>query len=304
MDITIVIPVFNRKGLVQRTLDTIPDTFNIIIVDNGSTDGSYEFCRQWVLNSRRKNVLVEREFTAGAAAARNKGLSLCKTRWVYFFDSDDEFTGIPEQWDEENDMICFPTLQIMDGKETIRAYEPVGTVHTQILSSMLNTISVIYRTEWLKEIGGWNVNCRVWDDWELGVRALAHKPQLQWITDRAYHHVKVHEDSITGASFSQRFEEEMKTLNVVFDDIYDMEAGKEKQQACFALFLRAYIFGGQLQREKNKSAADVVENFLYDRFRVDKQSHRFGRLFRWYTRIGGRGAWRLALKFVDGMVVS
>lgn len=299
MDITIVIPVYNRKGLVQKTLDSIPSTFRLIIIDNGSTDGSYEFCRQWKINSRRQNVTVEREFKQGAAAARNKGLDLCKTKWVYFFDSDDEFTGLPSAWDEGSDMICIPTVQVVDGKEIVRAYEPVKTVHTHILNSMLNTISTIYKTEWLRSIGGWNENCRVWDDWELGARALMCKPQLQWITDKAYHRAIVHEESITGASFSDKFEEKMKTMNIVFNEIDKLEEGVEQTRAFFALFFRSYIFSGELQKENNKTASDAVEEFIYSHYRTNKQTHMVGRVVRWYVRKGGRGIWQFAIKAVE-----
>ncbi len=299
MNLTIIIPVYNRKGLVQRTLDSIPETFDIIIVDNGSTDGSYEFCRQWMLNSRRKNVRVEREFAKGACAARNKGLALCKTEWVYFFDSDDEFTGVPETWNEDLDMVCFPVNMLVDGKARVRDYEPVDTVHTHILNSMLNTLTMIFRTAWLREIGGWNNGCMVWNDWELGARALTHSPRLQWITSKAYHNIYIHGESLTGKSFSERYEERLNTMSVVFDDIYDMKEGMAKQRALFALFVRCYIFSGQLLKEGNKDASDKVEEFVYDKFRVNKQSHQIGKLLRWYTSKGGRGAWKIALKMVE-----
>lgn len=299
MDITIVIPVYNRKNVVQRTLDSIPSDYNMIIVDNGSTDGSYEFCRQWMLNSRRQNVMVEREFQPGASNARNKGLSLCKTEWVYFFDSDDEFTGLPSVWNGDAELVCFPVNMTVNGKTLVRDYKPVGDAHVHILNSMLDTQSMIFRTEWLRKIGGWNVECKVWNDWELGLRALINKPRLQWITDKVYQQVFVHDDSLTGRKLSDNYQDRLNTLMAAFDEIHDMDAGYGKQKALFALFLRSYIFSGQLLKEKNRKAADEIENFIYDKFRVNKQSHQMGRLFQWYTGKGGRGAWRIALKLVD-----
>lgn len=299
MPVTIIIPVYNRKELVLRTLQTIPSSYPLIIVDNGSTDGSYELCRQWMLNSHRQNVRVEREFKRGAASARNKGLSLCKTKWVYFFDSDDEFTSIPESWNEDAEMICFPTVQVVNGKVQVRAYKTVDTPHTQILSSMLNTISTVYRTEWLRGIGGWNEDCLIWDDWELGIRALMHRPKLQWKSEHAYHRVLIHGDSITGNSFSEQFEREMNTIAIVFDTLHDFKDDDIRHKALFALFLRCYIFCGQLLNEGNKKASDDVETFIYDKFRVNKDSHKLGRLFRWYVSKGGRRAWRVALALVN-----
>ncbi|MCQ2214062.1 MAG: glycosyltransferase family 2 protein [Bacteroidaceae bacterium] len=299
MSVTIIIPVYNRKDVVLRTLQSIPSSYPLIIVDNGSTDGSYELCRQWMLNDHRQNVRVEREFNRGAAAARNKGLSLCTTEWVYFFDSDDVFTGLPKSWNDSLDMVCFPVNMIVNGKKKVRDYSPVADPYVHVLNLMLGTHSMLFRTEWLKSIGGWNEKCMIWDDWELGLRSLINRPRLQWITDAAYHQVYVKPDGLTGESFSKRFDEEMKVMSIMFDEIHDMEPGTRRQKAMFALFLRCYIFSGQLQNEGNSAASDEVVEFVYDKFRVNSMSYRLGSLIRWYVGKGGKRAWQFALKLVS-----
>lgn len=299
MSVTIIIPVYNRKDVVLRTLQSIPSSYPLIIVDNGSTDGSYELCRQWMLNDHRQNVRVEREFNRGAAAARNKGLSLCTTEWVYFFDSDDVFTGLPKSWNDSLDMVCFPVNMIVNGKKKVRDYSPVADPYVHVLNLMLGTHSMLFRTEWLKSIGGWNEKCMIWDDWELGLRSLINRPRLQWITDAAYHQVYVKPDGLTGESFSKRFDEEMKVMSIMFDEIHDMEPGARRQKAMFALFLRCYIFSGQLLREGNEKASDYVVEFVYDKFRVNSMSYRLGSLIRWYVGKGGKRAWQFALKLVS-----
>lgn len=299
MSVTIIIPVYNRKDVVLRTLQSIPSSYPLIIVDNGSTDGSYELCRQWMLNDHRQNVRVEREFNRGAAAARNKGLSLCTTEWVYFFDSDDVFTGLPKSWNDGLDMVCFPVNMIVNGKKKMRDYSPVADPYVHILNLMLGTHSMLFRTDWLKSIGGWNEKCMIWDDWELGLRSLVNCPRLQWITDAAYHQVYVKPDGLTGESFSKRFDEEMKVMSIMFDEIHDMEPGARRQKAMFALFLRCYIFSGQLLREGNEKASDYVVEFVYDKFRVNSMSYRLGSLIRWYVGKGGKRAWQFALKLVS-----
>lgn len=191
MDITIVIPVYNRKALLKHTLDSIMRSpcagAPVIVVDNGSTDGTDKFLEAYC--ESHPTVTAASEPVRSAATARNKGLSLVRTTWVYFFDSDDEFEDIPHDWDSSAQLVAFPTRQKVESKVTIRAYKPVADPAVQILNGMLNTISMIFRTAWLKEIGGWNTACPVWDDWELGTRALIAEPRLQWITTKAYHTV-------------------------------------------------------------------------------------------------------------------
>nr|MDE5981995.1 glycosyltransferase family 2 protein [Duncaniella sp.] len=81
-DITIVIPVFNRAHTLPRTLASVerqtmlPD--EVILVDNNSADSSMEVMTAWrdKMAQGGLKVTVPSETAPGAAAARNKGLSL------------------------------------------------------------------------------------------------------------------------------------------------------------------------------------------------------------------------------------
>ncbi|MBQ9362140.1 MAG: glycosyltransferase family 2 protein [Bacteroidaceae bacterium] len=291
MDITIVIPVYNRKTYIEKTLESIPDSYPVILVDNGSIDGSLELCT--ALAKERANTQVTTEQTPGAAAARNKGLSLCTSKWVYFFDSDDIFTGLPTTWDEENDLICIPTQQKIGEKLQTRAYEPVSTPHTHILNSMLNSVSMIFRTDFLRDMGGWNTQCLIWDDWELGLRCLLKAPKIQWITEKAYHIILIHPDSLTGPDLSSRTERILTVLDIAFNNIYDLQP--QNKRAFASLFYRCYILCGQMQQEGDAHAAQKIRAFIYDKFRVNKQSHQMGKLLEWGAKKGIRGMWKIAL---------
>ncbi len=297
MDITIVIPVYNRKEYIRTTIDRIDVKYPLILVDNGSTDGSFEVCSEIV--AERPNTILTVEQKQGAAAARNKGFSLCKTEWVYFFDSDDVFTSLPVEWSSDADMVCLPIQQECSGKTQIRAYFPVDSPHVQILSSMLNTPSVIYKTSFLLSIGGWNESCIMWDDWELGIRSLLRHPKVQWMQLRPFHIVHIHPEGMTGPDLSSRADEIINTLHVAFDDIYTSDyTTKECQKAFAALFYRSYILSGKMLHEGCPECSAKVRAFIYDRFRVNKMSHVMGRLFEWASSKGVRGVWRIALRIV------
>ena len=298
MDITIVIPALNRKEYLRRTLESIPETYAVIVVDNGSTDGSYAWCQEYA--KRRSNLYVASCSKAGAAAARNQGLGLCQSKWIYFFDSDDLFTGLPDGWDEQADLVCIPTRQQRNGRIKTRAYEAVATPHTHILNLMLNTQGMIFRTAFLQAIGGWDERCLIWDDWELGARALFHRPRVQWITKEAYHTIFVHANSLTGSDYSSRIDKIIETLRIVFEDIYDAEKNASLSsglcnKAFAALFYRCHILCGQVQREGDEEAARKVRQFISERFQVNRQSQQMGQLLEWGAKKGVRGMWRIAL---------
>ncbi|MGN7205207.1 glycosyltransferase family 2 protein [Pedobacter sp. SAFR-022] len=87
--VSIIIPVYNRADRVAATLDSlIAQTythFEIILVDDGSTDRSAEVIAPY-LNTRIKYY---KQQNAGAPAARNYGFSLANGELIVFFDSDD-----------------------------------------------------------------------------------------------------------------------------------------------------------------------------------------------------------------------
>ena len=94
--LTVVVPVFNRSNLIERTLDSIAAStyrlFVLKIIDNASTDNSLEVCQRWAeRNASADGLVIEvfEETKAGAPCARNCGLASCQTPYIYFFDSDD-----------------------------------------------------------------------------------------------------------------------------------------------------------------------------------------------------------------------
>lgn len=300
MEVTIVIPVYNRAGCLLRTLESIPTSFPIIVVDNGSTDGSAtmaeDYCRQ------RSGAVFATENEAGAPAARNRGLALCQTEWVYFFDSDDEFTSLPDvdgAMAAANDMICFPVQMVVDGKERTRDFRSTADAATHILCAMLGTHSMLFRTEWLRSIGGWDNRCRIWNDWELGLRALLHHPRLQWIDDEPRHRIKIHGDSITGPSYSARWQRIVGTLTIARDEIRAAATvSRASGSVCAtvrraerAFCLRCHIVSGHLLHEGHREGAAAVRALADASF--------WGRVLQCYTAHGGRGAWRIALALLN-----
>lgn len=323
MDITVIVPVKNRRNHIGKTLDSIRKggmpPKEIIIVDNESTDGTYQFCEQYIKD--RPDITLLRETFPGAAAARNKGLKSCKTEWVYFFDSDDEFdydfiSTMNHLPTEDYDMIVVPTRQIVNGKEQIRVFIPSENPRIQILAGVLNTQGMLFRTSFLKDIGAWNPACRIWNDWELGMRAILHQPKVLWFTERAFHHIYVHADSITGESFSQSYKQLIRTLTVAVNNLQSsilqpLSSYHAQHLGCvfphldrlmYPLYLRTCILLGHLQNEKMtgkckkyKMASKALTIFTNDNFAPTSTQRTAGHILRIYTMLGGRGAWKLAL---------
>lgn len=91
VDLTVVMPVFNNADLVGGTLDSLLAlrgiSFNILLVDDGSTDDSLAVIREY--ESRHENVHVFAQGNKGAGRARNSVIPLSTGRYTYFLDADD-----------------------------------------------------------------------------------------------------------------------------------------------------------------------------------------------------------------------
>ena len=96
--ISVIIPIYNTGDSVVKLLDKLTkqsyENLEIICVDDGSKDGSFdlvaEFIRQSELKNKNLNMTILRQKNQGAAGARNLGLKKASGKYVTFIDSDDE----------------------------------------------------------------------------------------------------------------------------------------------------------------------------------------------------------------------
>lgn len=89
---SIIVPIYNaekslRKCLQSLLVQTEPD-FEVFMVDNGSSDGSNDICREYAGKDGRF-ILTEMPVNCGPSGARNAGLDGAHGTWVAFVDSDD-----------------------------------------------------------------------------------------------------------------------------------------------------------------------------------------------------------------------
>lgn len=89
--ISVIIPVFNVERYLDRCIDSVVRqdyrNFELIIVDDGSTDGSGAICDKWAGTDSRITVVHQKN--KGLSGARNTGIDMMKGQMVSFIDADD-----------------------------------------------------------------------------------------------------------------------------------------------------------------------------------------------------------------------
>lgn len=90
IEFTIIIPVYNTRDYLRQCIESVMDqqdsTFEIILINDGSNDGSKEICDEYSVN---ENIVVIHIKNGGPSRARNIGMDIAKGKYILFLDSDD-----------------------------------------------------------------------------------------------------------------------------------------------------------------------------------------------------------------------
>ena len=195
MNISVVIPTYNRKAKVCCAIDSVlAQTYSaneVIVVDDGSTDGTFEeICARY-----RDRIDVIRVKNSGAAAARNVGIAKARSEWIALLDSDDVW--LPQKLQVQIDILkrysdtsrfCFSDCYFMGSETRYRSvYEQCGFVadlgggilrdlRGKILlgAEPFYTPSIIVSRGLILEVGGFDANMLLGEDTDLFFRIGLH----------------------------------------------------------------------------------------------------------------------------------
>ncbi|GAH83893.1 unnamed protein product, partial [marine sediment metagenome] len=100
--VSVIIPTYNRADMVGRAIQSVINQtyqdFEIIIIDDASTDNTREVAREF--QEREKRIkYFKHEINKGGGAARNTGIKNSKGEYIAFLDSDDEW--YPEKLEKQ-----------------------------------------------------------------------------------------------------------------------------------------------------------------------------------------------------------
>lgn len=157
--VSVIVPVYNAEGVVSRGVDSILaqgyQDFELILVDDGSSDGSGAICDKYAQQDGR--VKVVHQENAGVSAARNAGLKVAQGEWVTFVDSDDiVLDGFLESLvaavnREERIDLAYCGYAIVEGSTSIKTYQTKTYIGKEQLHDVLSSTKLLYRcSPWAK----------------------------------------------------------------------------------------------------------------------------------------------------------
>ncbi|MGZ6240994.1 MAG: glycosyltransferase family 2 protein [Candidatus Binataceae bacterium] len=194
-EISVIIPTHNRRAMLREALASVVAqrgaSFEVIVVDDGSTDASWQDLSLQDLSLcdaashvGRDGIRAVRIERRGPAAARNRGIALARGALIAFLDSDDLW--MPEKLARQSlFMRSRPDCQISQTGETWvrdgRRVNP-GRRHRKrsgdifidsLRTCLISPSAAILRRELLDQVGGFDEDMAACEDYDLWLRILA-----------------------------------------------------------------------------------------------------------------------------------
>ncbi len=181
--VSVIIPVFNRKQLLQRAVSSVVDQkfkdYELIVVDDGSTDGLE--ISGLNIPAGVKFSFCQNRLNTGVSHARNKGVSHSSGKYVAFLDSDDQWhpqkLGTQIHWMKSN-----PEYEICQTREVwirngLRVNPPAthekiagDLFEASLYRCMITPSSVLMTARLFNEYGGFNESLPAAEDYDLWLR--------------------------------------------------------------------------------------------------------------------------------------
>jgi len=199
MKISVIIPVYNKVEYIEKCLSKLVlqdfDSFEVICVDDGSTDNSGKICDEWATKDQRIHVVHTEN--NGVTAARRYGVSKAKGRYIVFADSDDEMLDgslqilynaiVNAQADE-----VIATFCLQDGKRSPIVY--TGNVSPDVLAKKIivnkNRFPILWGIIFQKEVleGCLNTPREIieGEDKLMQIMVLLKQPKVYFIPNCVY----------------------------------------------------------------------------------------------------------------------
>lgn len=127
--LSVVVPVYNVGKYLEECLDSVLqqsfNDFEVLLVNDGSTDDSLDLLEEFA--SRDSRVRVLSQFNCGAGSARNRGIELARGKRIIFIDPDDKFatdhvfSDLIDTMDRSGSLICGGSLSLLKPSGQIKS---------------------------------------------------------------------------------------------------------------------------------------------------------------------------------------
>ena len=205
--ISVVIPTLNRINTLQRALDSvINQTYKpaeIIVVDNGSSDGTLKFLRE-----QHPKITILTENKIGVSSARNKGIKKSINQWIALLDSDDAWhprkleiqTSMLDSALKEYNLIHTDEVWFRNNKhinQMKKHKKQGGYIFERCLSlCCISPSSVLFKKNILDKVGLFDESLPVCEDYDMWLK-ICSTEEVLFAQDKLTYKYGGHKDQLS-----------------------------------------------------------------------------------------------------------
>ena len=270
MKISVIIPTYNRKKTLARAIQSVINQslspFEILIIDDGSNDGTEEWVKE-----NFQNIKYIYQNNHGVSSARNIGIENAYGDWIAFLDSDDEW--LPNKLDKQVKAIdSNPKMKFFHTNEIwirngVRVNQMKkhkkygGYIFEKCLDiCRISPSSVLIKKEVFDNIGNFDESLRVCEDYDLWLR-ITSKYSVVFLDIPLIYKYGGHVDQLSKVNDgieSYRIQSLEKIIKSGF------LSNEQKVMAINALVNKMKIYSKGLKKRKKLAAfQDIKKNIQY-----------------------------------------
>lgn len=316
--VSILVPLYNAEKYFVETLDSLLaqtyQNIEIIIVDDGSTDGSLSIARKY--EKLHQNIKVYTQKNSGAAAARNRAFKESKGDYIQYFDADDIMH--PDKISAQMDGLRAFGFQedIVATGKCMRFYNTIenSTYLKKSIEKDYDDTLTFLKEAWINseyfigqswlitrklndKIGGWNTDLTFNDDGEFFTRVTYNASKIIYIEDSIVYYRQDNEYSISSDFSLKSVRSHIKSLY-----LYEQCLGKniEKNNLRYAtakLYSNFYRFRFPLNNDIKKEVYLKLKDLGYSQPLIE-----FNPNISWIVKLFGVDAALYLRKIRDKLV--
>lgn len=270
--VTVIVPVYNGESYIKRCLDSLMnqtvDYYKIIVVNDGSTDGTRRILEGYQRESKVDFKIIDQK-NGGASSARNNAIKNVDTEYILFVDSDDYVSQdyvklLYQAVSKENaDMACCRSVWIEKNKRTIHGVNKNITILVNETPNVIYELLTIFwdkifRTSLFQKGRIKLPEGIMFEDLATVPRLVAHCKKISFISDCLYYY-DIREGSVMSHAM-ERIDDYYKVLKTI--NLDDMRFQYQEQYDYLIYSIICNYIGNVIQQDFNYDRAKKGYRYL------------------------------------------